>query len=517
MISRREIFRSSTVVGFFSLLGGLAGILVETSIAARLGLSKGSDTFYIAYTVPYLICTLLSATGQFSLVPFFGSLEARHAPADLWRGFSYALNMVFLGLGAIALIGVVGAPWAIRGIAPGFTAEQTALATELTRWLFVIIVPAGVAEVFRSFLFSQRRFALSAAAGFFCNAVVIAFVIGTFGRFGYYSMVLGYIAGYCTQLSILAAQTFILFPVRYSLVLRGSGEAFRNLHWAGSAQLGVAVSWQVVVLAERIIASFLPAGTLTALNYGLKIMSTLAELLAGSVGTATLPALSRAVARQARAEERKIFQDTLEISQVFIFPAVIFCLLLNRNIIRLVFERGNFTPESTALLAMVLFYYSLALLPYAFTRILTFYFFARHEGGVFLRYAIFLYGLTLAFDLLYVGGLGLGAKGIPLALLTASILTSLLAYQRNLAELKSVFDRSLGWFALKNLMAATLVALAILGLRSAIPFPQSALANFFYVCILCGAGSLVFFATLAATRAVPVARMIEELKHSENS
>jgi len=115
MISRREIFRSSTVVGFFSLLGGLAGILVETSIAARLGLSKGSDTFYVAYTVPYLICTLLSATGQFSLVPFFGSLDARQAPEDLWRGFSYALNMVFLGLGAIALIGVAGAPWASRG------------------------------------------------------------------------------------------------------------------------------------------------------------------------------------------------------------------------------------------------------------------------------------------------------------------------------------------------------------------------------------------------------------------
>lgn len=517
MISRREIFRSSTVVGFFSLLGGLAGILVETSIAARLGLSKGSDTFYIAYTLPYLITTLLSATGQFSLVPFFGSLDARHAPEELWRGFSYAINMIFLGLSAIALIGVAGAAWVIRGIAPGFTPEQTALATQLTRWLFLIIVPAGVAEVFRSFLFSQRRFTLSAAASLFCNTVVIVCVVGTFSRLGYYSMVLGYIAGYSIQLSILAAQTFILFPVRYSFVLRGSGEAFRNLHGAGSAQMGAAVSWQVVVLVERIIASFLPAGTLTALNYGMKIMSALSELLAGSVGTVTLPALSRAVARKAHVEERKIFQDALEISLVFVFPAVIFCLLLNRNIIRLVFERGNFTPESTALLSMVLFYYSMALLPYAFTRVLTFYFFARHEANTFLRFAIFLFGLTLAFDLLYVGGLGLGAKGIPLALFTASIVTHVLAYQRNLVELKSVFDRSLGWFALKNLMAAVFVALAILGLRPTIPYPQTGLANFLNVCILCGAGSLVFFATLAATRAVPVAQMIAELKRTEDS
>jgi putative peptidoglycan lipid II flippase len=412
---------------------------------------------------------------------------------------------------------MAGAPWVIRGIAPGFTQEQTALATQLTRWLFLIIVPAGVAEVFRSFLFSQRRFGLSAAAGFFCNAVVIACVIGTFGRFGYYSIVLGYVAGYFTQLFILGVQTLILFPVRYSFALRGSGEAFRNLHGAGSAQLGTAVSWQVVVLVERIIASFLPAGTLTALNYGMKIMSALAELLAGSVGTVALPALSRAVARKAHAEERKIFQDTLEISQVFIFPAAIFCLLLNRNIIRLVFERGNFTPQSTALLAMVLFYYSLALLPYAFTRILTFYFFARHEGGVFLRFAILQFSLTLAFDLIYVVELGAGAKGIPLGLLTALVLTIGLAYHRNLAELKLVFDRSLGWFTLKNLLAGLLATLVIMGLRPYVGGAETTGANFLNLCILCGAGSLAFFGILAATRALPVSQIVAELRRTENS
>ena len=88
MPTRRQIFQSSLVVGFFSLLGGLTGILVDTSIAAQLGLSRSSDTFYVAITVPYIITNLISATGQFSLVPFFAALEARHAAEDLWRGFS---------------------------------------------------------------------------------------------------------------------------------------------------------------------------------------------------------------------------------------------------------------------------------------------------------------------------------------------------------------------------------------------------------------------------------------------
>jgi putative peptidoglycan lipid II flippase len=371
--------------------------------------------------------------------------------------------------------------------------------------------------VFRSFLISQHRFALSSAAGFFTNAVVIASVVGLFGRFGYYSIVLGYLVGCLLSLTFLGAQIVLAFPVRYSFTLQGTGDAFRKLHGAGAAQLGGAAAWQGVVIAERIIASFLPAGTLTALGYGLKILSALVDLLAGSVGTVALPALSRAVAHQDQPEMRKLFRDVLEISMMFALPAFIFCGLLSGNIIRLVFERGSFTPEATALLARVFFYYSLAILPFAFTRLLTFYFFARHEGGDYLRFALLLYSLTLMFDLIYVAGFRLGAKGIPLGLLTASLLAVALAYQRNMAGLRIDLDRALGWFTLKNALAGSLAGLAVVGLKWTVQHPQPGAANFVYLCELCGAGTLVFFAALAATRAVPVAKIFAEITRSEDS
>ena len=511
------MLRSSMVVGFFSLLGGLTGILVETSIAAQLGLSRSSDTFYAAFTIPYVITNLLSATGQFSLVPFFASLEARHSSEELWKGFSYALNVLFLGLGAFAALGAATSPWVIRGLAPGFTRPQTELASQLCQWLFLIIIPAGVAEAFRSFLLSQHRFALSTATGFLRNVTVVAFILVTFHRYGPYSIVLGYLGGYLLQVIVLGLQIALSFPVRYSLTVVGSGQAFRNLRGAGAAQFGAALGWQGVVIVERIIASFLPAGTLTALNYGFKILGTLAELLGGSVGTAALPALSRAVAREAHAEGRKTFQDTLEISLVLVLPATVFCLLLDRSIIRLVFERGNFTPEATALMTAVFFCYSLSLVPFSFIRILTFYFFARHEGGVFLRLALFLYGLNIGLDLLYVAVLRLGAKGIPLALLTSLVITSVLAFARNLADLKEVLGRPLGTFTAKNLLGACVAAVAIWGIRLRVGTPTTTFGYFLYLCILCGSGGLVFLAVLAATRAVPLAKWVAVWRPPEDA
>ena len=507
MTVRRHLLRSSIVVGSFSLLGNLTGIVVETSIAAKLGLSKSSDTFYVAFTLPYIISNLVAATGQFSLVPFFARLEARHSAEELWRGFSYAVNVIFLGLGAIAAVGAAAAPWITRGIAPGLTRPQIELATQLSQWLFLIIVPAGVAEVFRSFLLSQHRFALSSASGFFRNATVILLILGTFDRYGEYSIILGYLAGTFLQVIILGVQLLLSFPVRYSLALVGTGEAFRNLRGAGAAQLAGAMAWQVVVVVERIIASFLPPGTLTALNYGYKILGTLAELLAGSVGTAALARLSRAVALQAEDSVRRTFQSTLEISLVLVSPVMVFCLLLDRNIIRLVFERGNFTAAATALMSLVFFYYSLSLLLFAAIRVLTFYLFARQEAGWFVRLSLFQYGLVIAFDLLYVGALRLGPRGIPLGLLTSLIATAVLSFRRNLAGLRTVLTRPMGIFAVKNLLGSGLAALAVWGLRSWVELPRTGFDNFLYLSKICGAGSVVFFATLAASRALEISQL----------
>ena len=503
------------VVGAFSLLSGLAGILVDTSIAAKLGLSRSSDTFYVAFTVPYIITNLIGATGQFSLVPFFATMEAKHSAEDLWRGFSYAVSILFLGLSGIAVLGALSAHLLIRGIAPGFTPQQVEFASQLSRWLFLIIVPAGVSEVFRSFLLSQRRFALSSSAGFLRSVVVIGSILLLFPRYAEYSIVLGYLVGFLFQFAVLGGQVALSFPARYSLTLAGSGDAFRKLRGAGTAQVSGALAWQGVVLVERIIASFLPPGTLTALNWGFKIMSTLAELLAGSVGTVALPALSKAFARQAREEERTTFRDTLEISLALVSPFMVFCLMLDRNIMRLVFERGNFTPGATHLMATVFFYYSLSLLLFSFVRVLTFYLFARHEGGVFVRFALVLYGLNIVFDLFFVGALRLGAKGIPLGLLASLLVTCGLSFGRNVANLRSILDRSLKIFAVKNLLGALLAALGVGSLSLWLKPPSTGLSNLVYLCIVCGIGSLVFIATLAVSRAFPTAQFAEILPRGD--
>ena len=508
MNPKQQMLRSSVTVAFFNLLGGLSGILVETSIAANMGLSLRSDTFYVAYTIPYIITNLLTATGQFSLVPFFSSLESSHDDKAFWHGFSYVTNILLLGLGAISVVGVGASPWIVHGIAPGFTPQEDALATQLSRWLFLIIVPAGLGEVMRSFLLSRHYFAISTASGFIRNITSIVVILLGFHRYGPQSIFLGYLAGYLLQLVVLGIPILVSFRPRYSLILTASGESFSNLRGAGTAQLGVALAWQGVVVVERIIASFLPAGTLTALNYGFRILGTLAELLGGSVGTAALPALSRAFSVKNYAEVRRTLRDTLELSLLLLSPIAVFCLTLNHSIIRLVFQRGKFTPEATDLMAMIFFYYSFSLFAFTFLRLLNTYLFAQRDPGAYFRLSLFHYGLVLIFDLFYVGVLHLGAKGIPLGFLTGAMIACGLAIRRNLGGMRASLDPALGRFAVKDVVAFLGAVLTVWGLRAWMASPLTTSQDFIYLCIICGMGSLAYLCVLAVLRALPVTQLM---------
>ena len=183
---------------------------------------------------------------------------------------------------------------------------------------------------------------------------------------------------------------------------------------------------------------------------------------------------------------------------------------------RMVFERGSFTRDATVLMAMVFFYYTLSLLPYSFIRLLTFYLFARNEPQVYLKLSIFAYSLTVGFDLIFVGLLGMGAKGIPLGMLAGFSITSILLVQRNAGEIRNILDRTLGSFAARNLASGLLAAATAWGLGGWMKPATNASGDFVYLCAVCGAGSVVYLVSLAIFTGMSLKRL-EEMWPRENA
>ncbi|MGH9772812.1 MAG: hypothetical protein ACRD4Q_14125, partial [Candidatus Acidiferrales bacterium] len=151
----------------------------------------------------------------------------------------------------------------------------------------------------------------------------------------------------------------------------------------------------------------------------------------------------------------------------------------------------------------------LSLLFWSAIRLLAYYLFARHEMRIFLRLWALYYGLTVALDLLYVVGFHLGGKGIPLALLTSLIVTCVVAYAQNLADVREVCDRALGILAGKDLAAGVLAGVVMWRLGLWIGPVHGSLHLALFLCETCGAGFIVFFAIMTAWRVIPFSRLKE--------
>jgi putative peptidoglycan lipid II flippase len=122
-------------------------------------------------------------------------------------------------------------------------------------------------------------------------------------------------------------------------------------------------------------------GAVSWLNYAFRLMYLPIGLFGVSIGTAVLPAVSRHVAAKNIAASRDTISDGLALMMMLNIPATVGLVVLATPIVRVIFERGEFTSVDTVATAAALQFYALGLVGYSVVRIAspTFYALGRNR------------------------------------------------------------------------------------------------------------------------------------------
>jgi putative peptidoglycan lipid II flippase len=231
----------------------------------------------------------------------------------------------------------------------------------------------------------------------------------------------GFVAGASLQAMILAGLLFGPLGARYYWTLRHSpggedGNSVSILRQTGRllpAPLTGLVLRQAVILAERILGSYLPAGSVTALSYANRLNSALAGIFFDGITTASLPSLAERWSQNAKDAFRQELINLLKLMVTVSLPVGLAIAALSTPLVRILFERGQVDRQAALLLAMVLGVYSLSLPSLGLFRAVQTGFYALRET----RPIIGLFGglalLTVGLDLMLVWQLG--AVGLALA------------------------------------------------------------------------------------------------------
>jgi putative peptidoglycan lipid II flippase len=449
-------------VGGYTLLSRITGFARDIMLAAILGAGPVADAFFVALRLPNHFRAIF-AEGAFNaaFVPAYAHVHGEEGPASAKLFSNRIFTLLFVSQVVLLAVAWLFMPQAMTILAPGFTddPEQRRLAIELTRITFPYLLLITLVTLYGGVLNVMQRFASAAAASIFLNLSMMA----TLALAAFFPS-----AGHAAAWGVLISGFLQYFLLAGDLASHGGLPRFAPLRLdedvraffraLGPATLG-SMGTQVALFADTIIATFLPAGALSALYYADRLNQLPIGVIGIAIGTVLLPEMSRRITSGdhagAMASQRRAFEFTL----LFSVPFVAAFLTVPDVIMRAMFARGAFTKADAAAAGATLAAYAIALVPFVLIRSAVATFYARKNTATPVKAALTGIAVNVVLKILLVGSLA----QVGLALATAVgawinlLLVIIFAVRAGYLEFDAAFLRAMAkFFAIGGVLAATL-------------------------------------------------------------
>lgn len=503
-------------VGGYTLLSRATGFVRDILLAAVLGAGPTADAFFVAFRLPNHFRAIF-AEGAFNaaFVPAYARIRAQGgaAPAKLFAGRVFTLLLASqLALLALAL---AFTPTVIDILAPGFRndPERFALAVTLTRITFPYLLLMTLVTLYGGILNALQRFAAAASAPVLLNLALIAALalVPLFPSAGH-AAAWGVLVSGVLQALLVGGDAWRTGALPRPWLPALDAEVRRFFRALGPATVG-SMGVQLALFADTVIASFLPAGALSALYYADRIDQLPIGVIGIAAGTVVLPEMSRRLAGGDAAGAAHAQNRAVELTLLLSLPCLAAFAVVPDLIMRALFVRGAFTAADAASAGRTLAAYAVGLLPFVLIRSAVAGFLARGDTSTPVKAALVAAAVNILFKVLLTAPLA--QAGLALATSIGAWINLLLvvhfAHRAGHLAIDARLRRSAGRLLAAGLAAALALAVGRVPLARAIGEGDGlhALALLIALGALAGAvylGAIVLFfgpAWLAAFRSKP--------------
>ena len=413
----RRLARSTAVFSVATGISRVLGLVREMVSAYYFGVTGAINAFTVAIQIPNLVRALLAdAALSGAFVPVFSDLLEKGERKRAWRVASTLFWLALLGLGAITAVFILLAPLVLKPFGnPGGNFD---LAVSLSRILFPIVVLLGLSGIIVGILNTYEHFAAPALAPVAWNLVIILGLVLGIPRIESADAQLYLYAG----VVVLGTLVQLLLPVPW---LRGlDGRLTLVLDWRDPAVKRVLTLMLPVTLTIGLINVSAVVDTLfasrlldpelapAAIDKAFRLYMLPQGMFSVAVTVVLFPTLSRLAARGDAPGLRRSLDGGIRQIAFLLIPSALVTIVLAEPIVRLVYQRGEFTSADTTVVAQCLQAFSIGLVFNGWMLILTRGFYAVQTNWLPTDVALGVVGLNAVFDALFYR---LGIWGIPLA------------------------------------------------------------------------------------------------------
>lgn len=456
---KSSLFKSGMIIVVATFMGRLFGFVREIFISAQYGTSTSAEAYFIAITIPTIMLAVIPGALNAVATPLFAEYRARGDIPGLQRLFNTVASIMVVATIILSAVGYFLAPQITSVLAPGFTGETRDLTIQLVGIIMPSIALVGLISIFWSYLNAQQHFLMPSLGPLVASLTVIISIFTLVPRYGIQGLAVGSLIGY-------GLQALIMYPtLRRQEIGFGIGFDLRHPGVRKFAILmipiiiGMSIN-QLNVIVDRMLGSNLAEGRLAAYIYATKLYQLPIGIFVSAVTLPLFPVLSRYASEGETDQLVTTMWTGLRTLAFIMLPVSAIFIVSGQPIIQLLFERAEFTAESTAQTVWALTFLALALFPYAARDLMTRVLYSLQDTRTPVIVNTFTILLNVVFAVILVRYLDQGGLGLALALGATANLFIMLAVIKY--KLGAVADHhsltQLGRIAISTaIMAAVLI------------------------------------------------------------
>lgn len=357
----RAVARAGATIAVLSILAKSSAFVREAVIAGLYGRGPEVDAFFVALALPVFLVQLIAGSFQIAAVP---SLLAatRHGGQDRASALAGAGTLtVSLAVAVVAILAAAFAPLFLPVIAPGFSDRALVLAADMLWIMTLFAIMGGLAYAGGAMLTAERRFALPAIAPALTPLVMTVLLIAFREELGVTALAWGAVLG---TLAEAGAVLWAAKRLGYRPHLRAVAPDLTGLLRRWGPLMLATLLLSGAGLIDQLMAASLGEGSASALGYGAKLVLAGLHVVTTALGISVLPAYAESALDDPHRLLSRLRRHLVAVIMIAL-PGVAVAWAISEPVIALLYQRGAFTAEDTALVAQVLSAYAVQLPAYA--------------------------------------------------------------------------------------------------------------------------------------------------------
>ena len=443
------VLKAAWLIALVTVASKLIGFVRDMVVANFYGATLVSDAYFYALQIPSLAIIILGGVGgpfHSAAVAVFSKLIPNFdtKPDEVVnRLYNTFLTVSFLFFAFVAILGFFFADKIMGLIISAGSPELIHLAALHFKIMSPIILIGGIIGIYYGLLIVHKQYILPNLSPMILSLVVIAVISLVHNDKSGIALALATTIGAVCQILIQFPKLRqIGYRIRPNLEIKNN-KNFKDITELLFPAILSSTIGQISIYIDMFFASILVTGAWTSVVFANRIFQFPVGILVTAFLVPLFPIFSRLAGEGNKESIRVYFNKGVGVLFFAAIPMIMWILLLARDGISLVFERGAFNSDAVLMVSEALCFLSWSIIPYVFRDSITRVYYAFNDSKTPFIIAMSSIALKALLNWLLIIKFNMGIAGITLStsfitLFNATFL-GLFMYKKIRLDYKSLF------------------------------------------------------------------------------